>query len=1033
MRLRLLGRALLTLLVAGVLPAGLGAAARPAGGVSTPAPEAPRPAWLRVTLADAKIDLPHLASKGFDVAGVDLEKQTADVIGTTADAAALADLGFEVMLVRYLDLPAPEVSSQYTDPGEMAALLASFESTYPTLAKLQVMGLTEQGRPYYALKISDNVAVEEDEPAVFFVAEHHAREVMTPEVARDIIDYLLSRYATDPQVQAWVNQTEIWVMPNHNPDGANHVFTVYDLWRKNRRNNGDATFGVDPNRNYPFAWGTCNGSSAVTSDDVYRGPAAGSEPETAALMTLALEQRPVLAISYHTYSELVIYPYGCQGTIPPDRDVSEDLGQRLARRVVRDSGTGFYTPGYGWALLYPVDGELSDWLYATLGTFGYTIEMNASTQGFLPNYSTWRNSTVNRNRLGWQYLLDRLKGPGVRGHVTDACTAAPIAATVGVDEIPLTPNETPRTSDASFGRFDRLLLLGDYHLRLSQNPAPGSDPYYEQVVPVPVRRQPVDLGVRLVPLGSRALEVGPVEIDDETGDGDTALDPGETVRLLVTARATGAAVSGITATLSTIDPLVRIVDGAATYANLAASAAALPADDGFEIVIDAAAPEGHVPALHVAFSAAEALCVAGGDLAVKVTAGTRTCPHVFTFNTNPGWTISNNTTGGWAFGVPAGFPPGRAPSSGFTGANVYGTELLGNYSPGGDYQLTTSILDLTGRSNTTLEFQRWIATEQGYDYATVEASTNGTTWTLLWTGSAVDLQWRRVVLDASAVDGAPAARFRFTLKTDFSGQDTGVYLDDVSVCGDVTPPQPRLRATQLAVVSDTLNAACTDADGVADAGEIVRLRLTAANQGLATALAATATLRPLDASLEVLSGPQAVGDVVGSGGQKTADFLVWIDAATACGKVPALTVEFLSNGGVSTSSAPPALVLEKDGGGCDVNTCPSACAPGTPIVGVDTDAAGRLTWTASADPCHSGAGVGYRIYRATSARPLVVPATLFPQDTAFADRSLLDADGSLLDAGFTDSEAPAARGVFYYLVTDVGTNGVRGPVEHYGQ
>jgi len=1012
-------------------PAWLRAAA--GRGAPSAAPEAAHPALIRVTLVDSKVDLPRLAAKGFDIAGVDLQARTADVVGTMADVAALAELGFAATVVSTLDPAAVEVDSLYTSPSEMATLLASYEASYPTLAKLQVMGVTEQGRPYYAMKISDNVATEEDEPSVFFVAEHHAREVMTPEVARDLIDYLLTRYATDPQVQAWVNETEIWVVPNHNPDGSNYVFTAYDLWRKNRRNNGDGTFGVDPNRNYPFAWGACGGSSGVTSDDIYRGPFAGSEPETSALRTLGVEQRPVLAISYHTYSELVIYPYGCDGSIPPDKEVSEDIGQRLARKLTRDSGSGFYTPGYGWAILYAVDGEMNDWFYANLGTLGYTIEMNASAQGFLPGYTAWRDSTVNRNRLGWQYFLDRVHGPAVHGHVTDACTAEPLAAVVSVDEIPLSPPEVARTADAPFGRFDRLLLMGDYHFRFSHFLFLESDQFHDQVVPVSVRRDAVDLPVRLVPLGASALEVGDAAIDDTSGDGDGELDAGETVRIHVGARATGDAATGISALLSTSDSFVTIVDGAAAYPNLATGAEGMPTDDGFEIVVDAAAPEGHVPALQVTFSAAQPLCVAGGPLAVRVTAAVRSCPHVFSLSSNPGWTISNNTTGGWAFGVPTVLLGDHSPGSGFTGANVYGTNLTGDYSANAFYTLTTGLLDLSGVANATLEFERWISTEEGYDYATVEASTNGTTWALLWTGTASDRGWRRMLLDASSVDGAPAARFRFTLRSDGSLQDAGFYLDDVSVCGDTVPPQPRLRATQLEVLDDTLNSSCADADGVADAGEIVIVRLTAANEGLATALAATATLRSNDAAFEVLAEPQGLGDVPGPGGLKTADFLVRIDGAAACGLVPDLAVEFLSNGGVSTSSAPPALVLEQDGGGCDLNTCPSACAPGAPIAGVAINAAGRLSWTPSADPCHAGAGIGYRVYRATSARPLVQPALLFPQDTSFGDRSTQDTDGSLLDAGFSDADSPGVGGVFYYLVTDVGTNGARGPVEHYGQ
>jgi hypothetical protein len=459
---------------------------------AAPPERADRPALLRLKPADLHSVLQSLAAEGYDIPGVDLEAGTLDVIGRSGDAAAFAARGIPNTIVRYLD-EAPQVDQKYVDPGEVEERLEGIQARFANIARLFVLGSTEEGRPYYAMKISDNVMAEEDEPAIFFIGEHHAREVMTPEIAMDLVNLLVRNYGVNAFATDVVNRTEIWVVPNHNPDGSNYVFTVDDFWRKNRRDNGGGIFGVDNNRNYPFRWGACNGSSGNPADETYRGPFAGSEPETSALTALALEHRPVFAVSYHSYGELVLHSYGCQGTRPPDRAAVEDIGIQLASRLKRDSGSGNYTPGYPWQILYPVDGEMGDWFYSQLGTLAYTIEVNSSAQGFQPNYNAWRNSTVQRNRAGWMYMLQRLDGPSVRGHVTDADTGQPVEARVGIDEIPLTPEEAPRTSEPLFGRYQRVLLPGAYHLRVS---ASG---YQQQVIPVQVGSSAVDVEVELSP------------------------------------------------------------------------------------------------------------------------------------------------------------------------------------------------------------------------------------------------------------------------------------------------------------------------------------------------------------------------------------------------------------------------------------------------------------------------------------------------------------------------------------------------------
>ena len=460
---------------------------------SSPDRATDRPVLLRLKPANLRAVLPSLAAEGYDIPGVNLETGTVDVIGTESDVATFAARGIPTAVVQFLDI-LPEVDPKYLDPGEVESRLQAIQSTYPDIAHLYVIGQTVEGRPYYAMKISDNVQEDEDEPSIFFIGEHHAREVMTPEITMDLIGLLVKNYGVNPIATDIINKTEIWVMPNHNPDGSNYVFTADDFWRKNRRNNGGGSFGVDNNRNYPFRWGACNGSSPNPDDETYRGPFAGSELETTAITALAKEKRPVFAISYHSYGELVLYPYGCTGTKPPDRAIVEDIGAQMASRLKRDSGNGNYTPGSPWEVLYAVDGEMEDWFYSQVGTLAYTIEVNSGNQGFQPPYNTWRNSTVQRNRPGWMYLLKRLDGPSVRGHVTAANTGQPLEARILIDEIPLTLEEVPRTSEPLYGRYQRVLLPGDYHVRVQ---APG---YVEQVIPVHIASSAVDLDVQLAPV-----------------------------------------------------------------------------------------------------------------------------------------------------------------------------------------------------------------------------------------------------------------------------------------------------------------------------------------------------------------------------------------------------------------------------------------------------------------------------------------------------------------------------------------------------
>ena len=736
---------------------------------------------LRVTIVDRARDVPRLQRLDLDIAGVDGPTSSVDVVGDRNDYDLLRRGGFLVTIERDLSesLLANPLDA-YMEPAEVNAKLDALVAAHPSIAQKTAYATTEQGRPVYALKISDNVAVEEDEPAIFFVAQHHAREVMTPEIAIDIADWLLTGYGTDPKATAWVDGREIFVLPSHNPDGSFWVFDRDKSWRKNRRDNGDGSFGVDPNRNYSFKWNACGGSSVDPASDVYHGPFPASEPETIGIAALAYAQRPVISLSYHTYGEQVLMPYACSGVHTAEKATFRRLASDVASRLVSDSETHWYEAGATWEVLYSTDGDTNAWFYGDDGTYALEIEANSFSQGFQPSYSRWRDSTVLRQRPAWQFLLDRPDGPGISGHVTDACTGAPLSASIGLDEIAFEYGELPRASEPLFGRYQWLTIPGTFHARTSKAG------YATQVWPVTVDTSRVDRPVRLVPAGSGALAAGELVIGG--GDGDGAADPGETIALTVPAIDTGAAaVTGAAATLATSDPFVTVIDASASYGAIAPGGSA--DGDGFGIAIAPNAPDGHVAALTVTFAADQALCGSVETVPLRITTGHAACTVVESLDVNPGWTIENSTTGGWAFGPPLGDNGANGPAAAFTGTSVYGTNLSGPYGTDGEFKLTTTAYDLHRLRSATLRYRRWLDNEPGMDLASVELSKDGgATWLPVASGFAWGEGWQLESLDiGSLADLAPSVRFRFRLFSSPFNARAGFYVDDLQVCGeDVT-------------------------------------------------------------------------------------------------------------------------------------------------------------------------------------------------------------------------------------------------------
>ncbi len=272
----------------------------------------------------------------------------------------------------FTNYPVPE-NFEYGSMGgfltyeEIIGHLDNMHQLYPHLitAKAPVGEFeTYEGRPIYWLRLSDNAAVDEaDEPEVLYTAVHHAREPMSVFQLIYFMYYLLENYETDAEVKALVDSRELYFMPCVNPDGYIYNETTNPngggYWRKNRRPHDDGEYGVDLNRNYGFKWALNDtGSSDDTYSDVYRGEAPFSEPETQAIRALCASHDFKIAFNNHSYSNLLIYPWGHEiGAYTED----DDLFQMLATRMTAHSS---YRYGNGWdAIRYLVNGEADDWMY----------------------------------------------------------------------------------------------------------------------------------------------------------------------------------------------------------------------------------------------------------------------------------------------------------------------------------------------------------------------------------------------------------------------------------------------------------------------------------------------------------------------------------------------------------------------------------------------------------------------------------------------------------------------------------------------
>jgi len=275
----------------------------------------------------------------------------------------------------------------YYTLDEAVQRLDDIQSEYPGFVSEKIsIGMTFQGRNIWAIKVTNNSSDTQNKPQVLYTGMHHAREPMSFMNLYYFIYWLLENYENDSDASYILDNRELWFIPIVNPDGYEYNRLIAPngggMQRKNMRDTcGGGVDGVDPNRNYSYQWGLDNqGSSPDGCDETYRGSSPFSEPENQAVKDFVESKNFTIALNYHSYSDLLLYPFGYTYDNPMNQD---DLNTFIeyAQDMTQYNN---YTWGTGPDILYPVNGEACDWMYGEQGIFAYTPEVGGPEDGFWP-------------------------------------------------------------------------------------------------------------------------------------------------------------------------------------------------------------------------------------------------------------------------------------------------------------------------------------------------------------------------------------------------------------------------------------------------------------------------------------------------------------------------------------------------------------------------------------------------------------------------------------------------------------------------
>ncbi len=272
----------------------------------------------------------------------------------------------------------------YRQLPDYEADMEQLAATHPhTVREIVLPHPTLIGRRVVGVEIARDVHRSDGRPVLLVTGLHHSREWPSGEVSMEWAIDLAQRLARhDATVSRLLDHARVIVVPVVNPDGFFLSRTVrgsFEFKRKNCRivdgqvprpgqceATANASLGVDPNRNYGGFWGG-PGASLDPADDAYRGPAPFSEPESQNIRALIAGRQVTVALSNHTYGDLLLRPPSLRDQAPPDEAALKQLGDEIAAPAGLTSERGYE--------LYDTSGAMEDWSYWATGGLAFTAEL----------------------------------------------------------------------------------------------------------------------------------------------------------------------------------------------------------------------------------------------------------------------------------------------------------------------------------------------------------------------------------------------------------------------------------------------------------------------------------------------------------------------------------------------------------------------------------------------------------------------------------------------------------------------------------
>lgn len=684
----------------------------------------------------------------------------------------------------------------YRTVEETYATAEQISSEYPHLASWSSIGyswekITPGGEPGYDIMLlkltNENTTFEKGK--LFIMAAVHAREYTTAELATRFAEYLVQNYDTDPDVTWILDHNEIHLVLQANPDGRKKAEAGLS-WRKNTNNNyctDSNNRGADLNRNFPFLWGG-QGSSPNPCDTTYRGPWAASEPETQAIINYVRENFPDnreddefspapedsmgIFIDLHSYSQLVLWPWGHVYSPAPNGIALQTLGRKFAY-------FNNYTPQQS-VHLYPTTGTTDDFGYGELGLASYTFELGTS---FFQSCSVFENTILPNNMPALLFAASASRLPYME-------PAGPEPMDVTVFPSVAAPGDTIRISavldDTRYNNSEgaepvQNIVEAEYYLNIP--------PWVEGAVAHPMTavdgsfNSPVEsveafLDITDLEQGRHIIFVRGKDAANNWGVVSAAflyiLDPETSPTIQGYVRSAGDN-SPLEATISA-GPFMALADAATGFYSLQVVSG--------EYTLTVTAPSHATTSL-------PGIDVSEYEILNQNIYLDPVCTVFFddVESGNQGWTAQSP----WSITTEASHSPTHS-----------WTE-----SPGGFYQnnrnitLTSQNFDLSDVTGTTLEFWHRYDLETGWDFGYVEYSTNGgVTWTTStsYTGYG-QTTWREESLPLTILDGVSNARFRFRFYSDSNTIADGWHIDDIllkaagSSCLVPLPPEAAFLST----------------------------------------------------------------------------------------------------------------------------------------------------------------------------------------------------------------------------------------------